>query len=211
MVYHKVVSSDLIICDIYKWSPLEDLRINFKVMDVDSFNSLYKIFVRSHLEYAESVWNPHYMYLINDLEKVHKRDTKLLRQCKHLNYRQHLEFLNLPTLVFRRNRVDILDVFKILSDKHDPTLPSILRHNINSTTRATQWNCAHIVPSTIYANTTLQLGSLISGTASQVPTHVITAVSIDSFKNRLNKFWANEEARFDYMANLSGSSFARFF
>ena len=35
---------------------------------------------------------------------------------------------------------------------------------------------------------------------------MITAVSIDSFKNRLdkfwaNKFWANEEARFDYKAN----------
>jgi len=30
-----------------------------------------------------------------------------------------------------------------------------------------------------------------------------TAVSVDSFKNRLDKFWANEEARFDYKANLS--------
>ena len=28
-------------------------------------------------------------------------------------------------------------------------------------------NCAHIVPSTIYANTTLRLGSLVSGTAFQ--------------------------------------------
>jgi len=27
---------------------------------------------------------------------------------------------------------------------------------------------------------------------------VITAVSVDSFKNRLDKFWANEEARFEY-------------
>ena len=30
---------------------------------------------------------------------------------------------------------------------------------------------------------------------------MITAVSVDSFKNRLDKFWANEEARFDYKAN----------
>jgi len=28
-------------------------------------------------------------------------------------------------------------------------------------------HCAHIVPNTIYANTTLRLGSLVSGTASQ--------------------------------------------
>ena len=35
---------------------------------------------------------------------------------------------------------------------------------------------------------------------NSLPTHVITAVSVDSFKNRLDKFWANEEARFDYKA-----------
>ena len=34
---------------------------------------------------------------------------------------------------------------------------------------------------------------------------MITAVSVDSFKNRLDKFWANEEARFDDKVNLSGS------
>ena len=36
------------------YSILGILRRNFKEMDVDSFISLYKIFVRSHLEYAES-------------------------------------------------------------------------------------------------------------------------------------------------------------
>ena len=43
------------------YSMLGILRRNFKEMDVESFISLYKVFVRSHLEYAESVWNPHYM------------------------------------------------------------------------------------------------------------------------------------------------------
>jgi len=40
---------------------------------------------------------------------------------------------------------------------------------------------------------------------------VITADSVDTFKNRLDKFWAIEEARFDYKANLSASGFARCF
>ena len=50
------------------YSMLGILRRNFKEMDVESFILLYKVFVRSHLEYAESVWNPHYMHLIDDLE-----------------------------------------------------------------------------------------------------------------------------------------------
>jgi len=80
------------------YSMLGILRRNFKEMDVESFSSLYKVFVRSHLEYAESVWNPHYMYLIDDLEKVQKRATRILRQCKCLNYRKRLKFLSLPTV-----------------------------------------------------------------------------------------------------------------
>jgi len=104
-------------------------------MDVDSFISWYKVFVRRQVEYAESVWNPHYMYLIDDLEKVQKWATKILRQCRRLNYQQRLEFLNLPTLAFRRNKGDMIDVYKILTGKYDPTLLSILHRNINSTTK----------------------------------------------------------------------------
>ena len=75
------------------------------------------------------------VYLIDDLEKMQKRDTKILRQCRRLNYRKRLKFLNLPTLAFRRNRGDMIEVYKIFTGKYDPTLPSILHHNINSTTR----------------------------------------------------------------------------
>ena len=54
------------------YSMLGILKRNFKETDVDSFISLYKVFVRSHLEYAESIWNPHYMCLLDDLEKIQK-------------------------------------------------------------------------------------------------------------------------------------------
>ena len=73
------------------------------------------------------------------------------------------------------------------------TLPSILHRNIISTTRGKPMKLCTYRPKYDLANTTWRLGSLVSGTASQ---HVITADSVDSFKNRLDKFWANEEARF---------------
>jgi len=37
------------------------------------FVVLYKSMIRSHLEYAVSVWNPHHQSLIEKLEKVQKR------------------------------------------------------------------------------------------------------------------------------------------
>ena len=65
IIYCKLKFQDHIKQKINKaYSMLGILRRNFKEMDVESFISLYKVFVRSHLDYAESVCNPHYMYLV---------------------------------------------------------------------------------------------------------------------------------------------------
>ena len=53
--------------------------------------------VRCHLEYANSVWNPHRQGQIKDLEKVQITATKLVMTVKHLSYEERLEQLNLNT------------------------------------------------------------------------------------------------------------------
>jgi len=47
-----------------------------------------KAMIRSHLEYAVSVWNPHQQSLIERLEKAQKRATKLVVNVKKITLRR---------------------------------------------------------------------------------------------------------------------------
>jgi len=58
--------------------------------------------IRSHLEYAQTVWSPFRAKLIEEVEKVQKRPTKILPGLGQLSYTQRLQKLQLPTLVYRR-------------------------------------------------------------------------------------------------------------
>jgi len=52
--------------------------------------------VRPHLEYANSVWCPYKKGDTETIEKVQKRDTKLIISLKHLPYMERLNQLKLP-------------------------------------------------------------------------------------------------------------------
>ena len=67
-------------------------------MDQDAFVMLCKSLVRSHLVYANTVWNPHRLGLIEDLEKVPMRATKLVISVKNLTYKDRLKKLKLQTI-----------------------------------------------------------------------------------------------------------------
>ena len=39
---------------------------------------------------------------------------------------------------------------------------------------------------------------------NSLPSEVISAPSVNSFKNRLDEFWADQEVMYDYKANITG-------
>jgi len=95
------------------------IKRNFMYLTEEAFVTLYKSVARSHLEYANSVWNPHRQGLIKDLEKGQMRATKLVLTVKHLTYKERLLQLKLPTLKYRRLRGHMIEAFKILTGKYD--------------------------------------------------------------------------------------------
>ena len=78
------------------------LKRNLRYFDEQPSVNLYKTMVRSHLEYAATVWSPTKKRLIENIEKVKKRAIKMITKCKNMTYEERLRYLKLPTLKFRR-------------------------------------------------------------------------------------------------------------
>jgi len=162
------------------------IKRNFIYLSEEAIVSLYKTLVRSHLEYANSVWNPYRMGLIKDLKKVQMRATKLVIQLKHLRYKERLERLKLPTLRYRRTREDMIEVYKILTERYCKSVNLELELHKKSVTGV---HNLKLVNSRCHYD--LRKYSFAVRVVCQ--NSVISANNVNTFKNRLDKFWANQE------------------
>ena len=64
---------------------------------------IYQKFIRPHLEFTSSIWNPHLKYDSNTLESV-QHSVTLIMESYHLAYHERLERLGLSDLSCRRER-----------------------------------------------------------------------------------------------------------
>ena len=83
------------------------IKQNFKYMSKDSLMTLYKTFVRPHLEYCTPNWNPGYCKDIDILERVQRRATKLIPSISTFSYETRLNHLQLHSLYCRRQRSNL--------------------------------------------------------------------------------------------------------
>jgi len=91
--------------------PLEYWTIIFN--DTRVVLSLHKTLVRPYVEYCISVWNPHYTKDMELIEKVQRRFTEMITNMEGKTYEGRLDCLKLWTLEERRNRQDLVEVFKM--------------------------------------------------------------------------------------------------
>ena len=90
------------------------IRRNFKYLNRTTLLMLYKTLVRPILEYCSPVWTVLYIKHSEALERVQRHVTKLLHGIKDLSYPQRLKTLDLPTLIYRRRRADMLQIYTVI-------------------------------------------------------------------------------------------------
>ena len=61
-----------------------------KFLDCESIIPLYKALVRSHFDYATSIWSPYRIKLVGQIEAIQRRATKMLPGLKDLTYEERL-------------------------------------------------------------------------------------------------------------------------
>ena len=107
--------------------------------------------------------------------------------------------LKLPTLSYRRLRGDLIETYKILHDVYDPQTVKFLNTRKESADRSSiSGNTLTLFSQ--HSNLDLRLSSFsirIVKSWNKLPESVVSAPSVNSFKNRLDKFYENHELVYD--------------
>ena len=87
--------------------------------DKNTFLKLYKVYVRPHLEYAVASWSPWNKEDKDLLEKVQKRAVAMVSNFQAKNYEDKLLEAGMTTLEKRRERGDLIMMYRIMTGKDD--------------------------------------------------------------------------------------------
>ena len=177
------------------------IRRSFDYLTLETFSQLFKSMVRPILEYGHCVWKPDEKFqkgLCAQLENVQKRATKMLSEIKDLPYPERLRKLRLPSLEHRRKRGDAIEMYKYLHGHYKVQSPKFELSATRDLPTQTRGNSMKLTKQryrcntrgNFFANRTVNLWN-------NLPDSVITAPSVNAFKNRLDRHWASLPTVFD--------------
>lgn len=148
----------------------------------------YTTFIRPHLEYAVSTWNPKKQREISLIERVQHRATKA-SDISELNYESRLNILGLTNLKERRRRGDLIQCYKIINGIDKVKLiGDCFRDNNNSRELRSTVDRTSIIrenkgPSKARFNF---FTNRVATAWNQLPNNVVNGPSVNSFKSRLD-------------------------
>ena len=104
-----------------------------------------------------------------------------------MNYRQRMEYLNLPTLKYRRDRGDMIETFKILKGFYDKNCSPALKL---METKRTRGNSFKLV--VLQAHKDIRKYSFpprVTSLWNNLKDKVVCSETINDFKNNLDEAW----------------------
>jgi hypothetical protein len=160
----------------------------FTCKNKNIMTKLYKSIVRPSLDYCVQAWRPHLKKDIDVLERVQKRATKMITECRGKDYEKRLEYVNLTTLEMRRERADMLEVYKIMNGMEGLEEKDFFMRDLNGR-RGHSFKLYKKRVNLDIAK--YSFGNRVCSSWNSLTEDIVTSQSINIFKGRLDKYLGN--------------------
>ena len=179
------------------------LKHTFKYINKYTLTYLYKSLIWPHLEYASVTWSVKTKYNQDMLERVQRRATKIVPELKHRTYSQRLQALKLPTLPFRRERADVIQMFKFIhgidcfdfDTKCEVCLKPTFQRSLASNTRGHPYKLQ--VQRCQSKKKKYFFGRVIP-VWNSLKTNTVCSKTVNEFKNNLAQEWSHQNKQYEY-------------
>jgi len=119
------------------------------------------------------------------LERVQHRFTRLFPELRGLPYEARLEVLRLWTLEERRNRADLIEVYKMVHGLSSVPMSAFFQYVTNSCTRGHSWK---LMKAHCRTDTRLYFfSSRVLNRWNSLSQETVVACSVNAFKRQLEK------------------------
>ena len=161
---------------------INTIRRSFKSRNPRFLESMYKTYVRPHLEYCVQVWNPVNIGDINAIERVQNRFTRMLPQSSAMEQEERNRALNITSHKVRRLRGDLIYIYKMYDT-------SLFFPASNATTRGHSKKLNISFARNNVRKHSFALRSL--ETWNSLAEDIVNADNLNIFKSRLDTFLNN--------------------
>ena len=161
------------------------IKKSFEYLDSGMLSKLFTTLVRPILEYVNAIWGPLFTLDQRKVEKVQRRATRLLPSLHDKSYTEKLSILSLPSLLYRRQRGDLIFLYKILNDYFSSDF-TILYTYSTTTTGGHQFKLFQ-QHSRLLCRSNYFINRVINDWNS-LPTSVVESTSINTFKLLLDNY-----------------------
>ncbi len=167
---------------------LSNIRVAFHHMDKEMMKKIMTAMVRPRLEYAAVVWSPHTKKDIRKLERIQRTATRMVPELRDLDYEDRLREMGLLTLEERRERGDLITMYKIINgkewiDRQDTVvlIEDGSRRTRGHTRKIVKEHCSSDIKKYSFPHRTVDVWNGLRQ-------DIVEATNIHNFKDKLDKY-----------------------
>ncbi|KAF2347480.1 hypothetical protein FHG87_021764 [Trinorchestia longiramus] len=163
---------------------------NFEYKSKNIISFLYYTLIRSHLNNAVLLGSPILRREIHKTKKIQRSAMKISLELRNFSYKICLQHLKLISIEQRRLRGELIETYKYLNGLNNVTLEGFLR---------TENNDHKLLPISFNTSQANFFPIKIVATWNQLPEKIVSAGTVNIFKNRVDKYWIANPHHYNVM------------